>query len=220
MPVISRSQLSLTSPSPNQALLNTPVHLLAAIYASALPFKAHDQELIIFGLYDDSLCDRLWRIVYEIILQEIHTPHLSVLQACLLYLQRMPLGSQSALADSPFVWSFLGSTVGLAASLGLHLEPRPWGIPTWEKRLRRRLWWAVYNEDKWRSLLIARPPFIRREEWDVKNLDGLDFAVDRLDDADIGTYFKVHFELEPEDGAIFKSFTDLAQIVDDMYQTF
>lgn len=212
MPVISRSQLALTS----QYLQRIPVHLIAAIYASALPFKVHDPELVIFGMYDDSLSDRLWRVVYEIILQEIHTPHLSVLQACLLYLQRLPSGSQSALADSPFIWSFLGSTVALAASLGLHLEPRPWGIPTWEKRLRRRLWWAVYLEDKWRSLLIGRPPFIRREEWDVKDLDDADFAIDGLDDADI----RILFQEQQEDGAIFKSFTKLAQVVDDIHQTF
>ncbi|OKL61816.1 hypothetical protein UA08_03028 [Talaromyces atroroseus] len=220
VPVISRSQLGLNLPLPNRSLSSTPVHLLAAIYASALPFKAHDPELVIFGLYDDTLCDRLWRLVYEVILQEIHTPHLSVFQACLLYLQRLPLGSQSALADSPFVWSFLGSTVGLAASLGLHLEPRPWGIPAWEKRLRRRLWWAIYLEDKWRSLLIGRPPFIRREEWDVKDLDDADFVVDGLGDADMSAFFQHHLALEPEDGAIFKSLTDLAQVVDDIYQTF
>ena len=140
-------------------------------------------------------------------MQEIHTPHLSVLQAYLLYLQRLPVGSQSALADSPFWWSCLGSTVGLASSLGLHLEPRPWGIPAWEKRLRRRLWWAVYVEDKWRSLLIGRPPFVDREEWDVQILDENDFVIDGQDES-------------LENGATFRSFTKLAIIADDIHQTF
>lgn len=189
------------------------------MYASALPFKIHDPELVVFGAYDESLCDQLWRMVYEIILEEIHTPHLSVLQACLLYLQPLSNGSQSALADSPFHWSFIGSTVALASSLGLHLEPRPWGIPAWEKRLRRRLWWAVYLEDKWRSLLVGRPPFIRRDEWDVKDLDDTDFVVDQPGNVEIGR-LEGCFQNNPEHGEIFKSFTKLAQIVDDIHNTF
>lgn len=216
MPVISRSQLCSIW---NQSLQSISTLLLAAIYASALPFKIHDPELVVFGAYDESLCDRLWRIVYELILEEIHTPHLSVLQACLLYLQQLPTGSQSALADSPFQWSFLGSTVALAASLGLHLEPRPWGIPVWEKRLRRRLWWAVYLEDKWRSLLVGRPPFIRRDEWDVKDLEDIDFVIDQPENMDIERLGSC-FHKDAEDGAIFKSFTKLAQIVDNIHNTF
>jgi hypothetical protein len=216
MPVISRSQLCSIW---NQSLQSISPHFLAAVYASALPFKIHDPELVVFGAYDESLCDRLWRMVYELILEEIHTPHLSVLQACLLYLQQLPTGSQSALADSPFHWSFLGSTVALAASLGLHLEPRPWGIPDWEKRLRRRLWWAVYLEDKWRSLLVGRPPFIRREEWDVKDLDYIDFIVDQPDNMGIER-LEACFQRDAEDGAIFKSFTKLAQVVDNIHNTF
>ncbi|KUL83677.1 hypothetical protein ZTR_07504 [Talaromyces verruculosus] len=193
------------------SLQGIPVHLLAALYASALPFKIHNPELVLCGVYDSQLCDKLWRMVYQLLMQEIHTPHLSVIQACLLYLQRLPVGSQSALADSPFLWSFLGSTVGLASSLGLHLEPRPWGIPAWEKRLRRRLWWAVYVEDKWRSLLIGRPPFLDREEWDVQGLDDVDFVIDGQGEA---------HDRNEEHGAIFRSFAKLAIIADNIHQTF
>lgn len=211
MPVISRSQMGLPNKITEQTLQEIPVHLLAALYACALPFKIHDPELVLCGVYDSQLCDKLWRMVYQLVMQEIHTPHLSVLQACLLYLQRLPVGSQSALADSPFLWSFLGTTVGLASSLGLHLEPRPWGIPAWEKRLRRRLWWAVYVEDKWRSLLIGRPPFIDREEWDVQSLDDVDFVIDSQDEA---------HDRNEEHGAIFRSFAKLAIIADNIHQTF
>ncbi|EED19110.1 conserved hypothetical protein [Talaromyces stipitatus ATCC 10500] len=216
MPLISRSQIGLPGRLNEQSLQDVPVHLLAALYASALPFKIHDPELVLCGAYESQLCNKLWRIVYQLIMQEIHTPHLSVLQACLLYLQRLPVGSQSALADSPFIWSFLGTTVGLASSLGLHLEPRPWGIPAWEKRLRRRLWWAVYIEDKWRSLLIGRPPFIDREEWDVQNLDESDFVVNGLDE---GVEHGLSHD-RIEHGAIFRSFTKLAIIADNIHQTF
>jgi hypothetical protein len=49
------------------------------------------------------------------------------------------------------------------------------GIPAREKRLRRRLWWAVFIEDKWMSLLLGRPPYIKQSEWDTSELDNADF---------------------------------------------
>lgn len=121
-------------------------------------------------------------MVLNLLLEEIHTPHLSVVQAGLLYLHKPLKNNESALADSPFIWSFVGLLVGLATSLGLTLECRPMGLPAWEKRLRRRLWWAVYSEDKWRSLLMGRPPYIRHDEWDVTKLDDQDFILDRPSD--------------------------------------
>jgi hypothetical protein len=52
------------------------------------------------------------------------------------------------------------------------------GLPAWECRLRRRLWWAIYAEYKWRSLLMSRPPCIREDEWDVTGLDDNEFRID------------------------------------------
>ncbi|KAF2142315.1 uncharacterized protein K452DRAFT_317987 [Aplosporella prunicola CBS 121167] len=180
LPVISRSQLGITpeSPSPGlDRLESVPVHLRAAIYASALPFATDDSHLSVWQAYSKPSLARLWRIVYELMLEEIHQPHLSVLQALLLYLHKSPTDEPSwALPDTPFLWSLVGSTVGLATSLGLQLECVMYGLPSWEKRLRKRLWWAVYAEDKWRSLLMGRPPYIHRDEWDVDELQSSDFA--------------------------------------------
>ncbi|KAE8335671.1 hypothetical protein BDV24DRAFT_155804 [Aspergillus arachidicola] len=181
LPVISRSLFGLTSTriTPDQHVLNNmPVHLLAAIYASAQPFAKFDEYLSVLNAYSTPPTEQLWRIVWEILLQEIHTPHLASLQAGLLYLHKAPEKSQSAIADSASVWSFVGLLVGLATSLGLQLECGPMGLPAWERRLRRRLWWAIYAEDKWRSLLMGRPPYIRNDEWDVIELDDNDFHID------------------------------------------
>jgi hypothetical protein len=172
----------LTSPTSQLPELTTlakvPVHLLAAVYAAAFPFVAHDDYLCVLNTYNASPVEMLWRMVYEIISEEIHTPRLAVLQATLLYLHKKPVGEvRYTMADTPFVWSFVGQIVGLACSLGLHIECRMWGIPAWEKRLRRRLWWAVYAEDKWRSLLMGRPPYVHPAEWDVSELDEGDFLV-------------------------------------------
>ena len=182
LPVISRSQLGLTTSAhqlPDLAALSkVPVHLLAAIYASAFPFVAYDDYLCVLNTYHASPVQSLWRMVYDLITEEIHSPRLAVLQAALLYIQQQPMDdSRYTMADTPFLWSFVGQIVGLACSLGVHIECRMWGIPAWEKRLRRRLWWAVYAEDKWRSLLMGRPPYIHSAEWDVSELDEGDFLV-------------------------------------------
>lgn len=118
IPIISRSQLDICSSVLTAALEKVPVHLLAAIYASVTPFVVHNSVLCISAVYGELLWDKLWHMVYELILKETHTPKLAVLQASLLYLQQIPAGSQEALPDGPFIWSFLGSTVALAVSFG------------------------------------------------------------------------------------------------------
>ncbi|KAL2834573.1 hypothetical protein BJY01DRAFT_239150 [Aspergillus pseudoustus] len=160
----------------SENLHTIPVHLLAALYASALPFAKFDESLSLVYAFQPPPAAQLWRLSLDLILEEIHTPHLSVLQAGILYLHKPHEGpQQSSVADTPFHWSFVGMMVGTAAALGLQFECRPMGMPLWERRLRRRLWWAIYSEDKWRALLFGRPPYIRLDEWDVTDLDESDF---------------------------------------------
>lgn len=166
---------------PDRAVLDAlPAHLLGALYGAALPFAVNDDQLAVLHIYDQLPLDGVWRLVYRCLQGELHRPRLSVLQAALLYLHKTgPDRRRYAASDTAFVWSFMGSIVGLTHSLGLHLECRMFGIPAWEKRLRRRLWWAVYIEDKWLSLLMGRPPYVRQGEWDVSELDDADFDVPR-----------------------------------------
>ncbi|KAJ4984535.1 fungal specific transcription factor [Stagonosporopsis vannaccii] len=58
-----------------------------------------------------------------------------------------------------------------------------YAISAKEKRLRRRLWWATYIEDKWISLLLGRPPHIQHEECDVSHLTEIDFQVSGISGA-------------------------------------
>ena len=129
----------------------------------------------------------MWRLVYEKLQEEIHQAQLSVVQATLLYLHKEPCDDRRHdLAETPFVWAWTGKLVGLATSLGLNIECSMWAIPSWEKRLRKRLWWAVYAEDKWRSLLMGRPPYIHRHEWDVEQLNSSHFGHESEDLFDAG----------------------------------
>lgn len=180
LPVLSRTQLGIDGTQiPDTTVLDKlPTHLLAAVYASALPFSHEDDHLCLLAVYEPPSISRIWKIAYLLLMEELHSPRLSVLQAGLLYLHKQVKSETGySPADNTFIWSFMGSLVGLAHSLGLNLQCSLFGLPSPEKRLRRRLWWATYVEDKWLAMLFGRPPYIRSSEWDVDELTVDDFAV-------------------------------------------
>ncbi|GAA92695.1 fungal specific transcription factor domain protein [Aspergillus luchuensis IFO 4308] len=180
LPIISRSHFGLAAAGtvPDQDILQrTPLCLLAAIYASAQPFAKFDDYLCLIDAYAPPATDLLWRMVLDLLLRDIHTARLSTLQAGILYLHRPISATESAVADSAFTWSLVGMLVGVAMSLGLQLDCRLMGLPLWEKRIRRRLWWAIYAEDKWRCLLIGRPSYIGSDDWDATDLSDDDFVM-------------------------------------------
>ncbi|PYI03562.1 hypothetical protein BO78DRAFT_374862 [Aspergillus sclerotiicarbonarius CBS 121057] len=221
LPIISRSQFDLAAAGtmPDQSTLQkTPVCLLAAIYASAQPFAKFDDYLCLLDAYSSPPTDLLWRIVLELVLRETHTPHLATLQAGILYLHRPVPMTESMVADSSFLWSFLGMLVGAATSLGLQLDCRVMGLPLWERRIRRRLWWAIYAEDKWRSLLMGRPSYIGKDEWDVADLEDDDFT---LADSACAALQPLSTKFPPEGlcAQPFQHFTRLCCIADQVQQS-
>jgi hypothetical protein len=209
--VVSRFQLGITPTNripPTAALERCPLHLLGAMYALALRFVSYDEHCAIWHAQTSLSADTLWRFVYEELQEQVHQPEMSVVQASLLYLHKAPADEKRhSLTDTPFTWSWTGKLVGLTTSLGLHTECSMWAIPSWEKRLRRRLWWAVYAEDKWRSLLMGRPPYIHSEEWDVEELDSSHFGLTSAD-------------LPQREHVPFKSFIGLTQIAESVQKTF
>ncbi|KAH7139686.1 fungal-specific transcription factor domain-containing protein [Dactylonectria estremocensis] len=184
LPVISRSQLARNITHRQSSTVESsdpiPPYLLAAIYASALQFSSYDEVLCVSNIYKKPSSERLWQIVYEGVQSDLHTPHMATISAALLFLNKPRLGVQHVSADTSFTWSFTTSIVGLVTSLGLHLECRSWSIPDWEKRLRRRLWWMVFSEEKWRSLLLGRPSVIAKDQWNVSGLTVPDFDMDDI----------------------------------------
>ncbi|KAL5590947.1 hypothetical protein FOBRF1_014504 [Fusarium oxysporum] len=182
MPIISSTYfnqevLSDLYPAPG-VFDHVPCHLLGAMYGLAIPFARNDDHLSIVDMHNQLPLEAVWRLVHESLQVEIRHPQLCVLQAGLFYLHGIgqdhrPLST----APDAFKWSWLGCLVGMAHNLGLHLETRMCAIPTEEKQLRARLWWALYTEDKWLSLLMGRPPYISEDEWDVSPLEESDFSV-------------------------------------------
>ncbi|KAH7034257.1 fungal-specific transcription factor domain-containing protein [Macrophomina phaseolina] len=148
--------------------------LLAAIYGHSLPFCTFDEKLCV-NVPTLPSADDLFKLAWQSTLPDYHTPSLSTVQALLLLVQRRPTNRH--VADTPFKWTMMAEIYALTQALGLNVEPSSWPIPQWEKRLRRRLAWAVFVQDKWLSLNFGRSSHIQLEDWDVEPLNGQqDFA--------------------------------------------
>ncbi|KAM0370016.1 hypothetical protein ACHAPY_010695 [Fusarium culmorum] len=180
MPIISSTYFSqdlLYNPLPGPSALDyVPCHLLGAIYGLALPFARNDEHLSIIEIHHQLPSADVWNIVHESLQQQLRTPDLSVLAAGLMCLHAT-MNHRFTTTTDTFKWTWLGTLVGIAQNLGLHLETRMCAIPAEEKQLRARLWWALYVEGSWLSLLMGRPPYISNDEWDVGELDDTDFAI-------------------------------------------
>lgn len=177
LPIISTNlfrNLSKNDLPSESDLERLPCHLLAAIYGLSIPFARNDEHLTVAELSGDLPQDEVWCIVYESLQEELHRPHLSVLQAGLLYLHKTTSEHRNEQLMAPvaaFKWSWLGTLVGLAHNLGLHMDTRMCAVPSDELLVRRHLWWALYVEDKMLSLLMGRPAYLHPDEWDVCEID-------------------------------------------------
>lgn len=179
-PVLSRSQMLLSGRGIEATVQALPLSLKAVLYATGLPFMVYDNVLATTLDLGAPSADDLYRICWLAITHEIHSPDLATLQACLLLLQRS--SDDPYVMDSPFRWSLLAWTVSLAQSLGLYTECSIWhGIPAWEKRLRRRLWWATYVMDKWSFMTAGLSSHVKKEDFDVLPLTSSDFISSDMD---------------------------------------
>ena len=176
-PVLSRSRVFYHGRDMKEVISSLPLSLKAALYASALPFMIYDDYLSTMLDVDPPSAQALYRMAWTAITHEIHTPHLSTLQSCLLLLQRD--NTDQFVQCSPFQLSLMAWTVGLAQILGLSTDCSTWQrVPPWEKRLRRRLWWATYVLDKWTLLTAGITSHIKEDDFDVLPLTAADFVSD------------------------------------------
>jgi hypothetical protein len=165
-PILSREQM-LSSESGIRAEIDAlPLSLLAAIYATALPFLPYDHVLATSILHSPPSSSHLYRTAWLGITQEIHAPRLATVQACLLLLQRH--SNNRYVMHTPFQWSMMAWTSSLAQTIGLSQDSSTWTrLPPWERRLRGRLWWAVYVMDKWSFLGAGMPSHVKSEDFDI-----------------------------------------------------
>lgn len=215
-PIICKSELcpnGVLSPSVLQEL---PLSLLSAIYATALPFMLYDDLLATTIVHNPPPAHQLFRIAWISVTQELHTPRLATLQACLLLLQRAPTNRFTT--DTPWKTSLVGWTVSLAQTLGLTRECSDWSsLPAWEITLRRRLWYGVFVMDKWASLGAGMPSHIRVDDVDVLPLTDNDLEGPSIDP----NQNAIPGFLEPEaDTTHFRLLSELTTILSDIMDSY
>ncbi|KAL4895257.1 fungal-specific transcription factor domain-containing protein [Aspergillus ambiguus] len=135
--------------------LRLPASLRGAVYGLGAMFWKQDSSVSGPLPFDLHL---LFEESQSSLQREFHAPDLWKLQACLLLLYERP--ADNATIETPRMWVFSAHAVACAQMIGLHREPTHWHIGTWEKQLRRKLWWATFATDIWSSICHGNPPHI------------------------------------------------------------
>lgn len=107
---------------------------------------------------------------------ELENPNLANLQACLLLLHMAPPWTDTV--ETPSLWVLASQAVSCAQMSGLHQDCTNWNIDPWEKKLRKKLWWAIYMADCWTSVCHGNPPNIYPESFDTSPPDIEDIRFD------------------------------------------
>jgi hypothetical protein len=150
--------------------------LLAAVYILASNWWSYETDLARHSKPDISILEE---VAFRSLQETSQRPKIATVQAGLLLLQR-PRNITS--------WQLTCQVVAIAQDLGLHLDCSSWRIPVWERALRRRLAWALFNQDTWSALIYARPPHISLNNWAVQPVSSEDFPDDAIgEDEDIAS---------------------------------
>ncbi|RDW90988.1 hypothetical protein BP5796_02153 [Coleophoma crateriformis] len=172
-PILSKSWYASIIKSPD-ALFSLPIGLLAAICGTTMQFAIFDIDIDLDPGYEQETIECLWALVHRELQKDTQVPSLTSLQTLLLFIHKMP--KLPSLDDSFLLSQYLGQCVSMTHALGLHVEADSWPIPGWELRLRRRLWWAVYMEDRWRSTCTGQPALISGQRSSIRVLSRDDFG--------------------------------------------
>jgi hypothetical protein len=170
LPVLSKSRF-LKSYINNK--LEIPASLRGVIYGLASAFLTQDHTLQNIPPISQAI---LFEHAHDAINRELDSPKLSTLQACILILHQQP--ELNGTTESPRVWTLACQATACAQSLGLHQDPSSWKMAPWEKKLRKKLWWAAYLTDTWTSICHGITPHISAESFDTSDLDVEDLSCD------------------------------------------
>ncbi|KIW16763.1 hypothetical protein PV08_03953 [Exophiala spinifera] len=116
------------------------------------------------------------------LLLEARSPTLETVEAAILFTQRALRGKMST--SAPGMWAVIGTIVGMSHDLGLNIDCSMWSIPAAAKRRRRRIWWAVYMQDKWFALALGRPSYLDDANTTTLMLTAADFEDCKPDSAE------------------------------------
>lgn len=98
----------------------------------------------------------------------------------------------NSLTDQKDTWYWLGSSISLAVTLGMHRSTRYSDLSPDNRRLWKRIWWSLFTEDKHAAAALGRPAHVRSKDCDLEPLDESDFKEEVLTSTLFGSQEKVH----------------------------
>ncbi len=170
LPVLSKSGFLATYATNKFSIAAS---LRGAIYGLACAFWSQDSSLSNYRCVSQP---DIFYHTHVALNRELDSPKLATLQACLLVLHEQP--DVNGTTESPRIWVVACQATACAQSLGLHQDPSSWKLPTWEIKLRKRLWWATYAGDTWTAICHGQTPHIVPNSFDTTFLDIDDLASD------------------------------------------
>ena len=170
LPILSKAGTLLAYATDKHSI---PASLRGAIYGLACAFWTQDP--LLKGITPISQPE-LFEHAHAALNREMDSPKQSTLQACLLVMHEQP--DQNGTTESPRIWVLACQATACAQILGLHQDPSSWNLPTWEKHVRKKLWWATYTNDIWSSICHGNSPHICDGSFDTSDLDLEDLAGD------------------------------------------
>lgn len=203
-PVVSKVRFLRQYSAGKEAI---PASLRGAIYGLACVFWERDPNLLSPCPFEQH---EVMNHAHDALRRELEAPNLFKLQACLLLLHVDPPDIDSV--ETPRTWILTAQATACAQMIGLHQDPTKWNIEPWEKKLRKKLWWATYMSDCWSSVCHGNPPHISQDSFDTMapDMDDLRFDEDVPKD--------LQYLVEPEDagfrvstGARFLEMVSLAR---------
>ncbi|OAP59630.1 hypothetical protein AYL99_06928 [Fonsecaea erecta] len=150
--------------------------------------------------------------------RELDAPNLWKLQACLLMIHEKAAGNGTF--ETPRTWTLSAQAVACAQMIGLHRDPTHWKIASWEKSLRKKLWWATYVTDKWASVSHGNPPLLHATSYTTSNLEMDDLRFDEDVPEDLrGMVDAASGSFDVSTAARFLELVELTQILHNLLDT-
>ena len=82
--------------------------------------------------------------------------------------------------DQKDTWYWMGVSLSLAHTIGVHRNPETSNMPISQQRLWKRIWWSCFTRDRLIALGMRRPTRIKKEDFDVPMLTVEDFDTEPL----------------------------------------
>ncbi|GAO13405.1 hypothetical protein UVI_02014120 [Ustilaginoidea virens] len=172
LPILSKVRFLRRYSSNRKSL---PACLRGAVYALACVFWNEDpaaRNADPFPFHQHEIVDQAHRALRR----ELENPNLFVVQAFLLLIHVQPPSIDAM--EAPSTFTLAAQATACAQLIGLHQDSSDWNLEFVEKKLRKKLWWAVFITDCWAAISLGNPPHISESSFNTVVVDIDDLRCD------------------------------------------